>query len=318
MPWFGWSCVGLAAVILLAVLASWSRRFYLRRMNRRPVPWWRAFLGRGLPVSELARRLGLEAADVERIEVVYFERRIAKKRGGTRRLLVPATPLKALQRRLLHRLLRRLKAHPAAHGFERGRSIVSNARPHERQAVVIKMDIVDFFSTTPSQRVEFYFRRIGWDAQAAALLTRICTHDGGLPQGAPTSPRLSNLVNYAFDARLDRFVRRFRGTYTRYADDITISFPQNRPRKVRGTIQYVRRLAKAFGYRIHLRGKLRILRQHQQQRVTGLVVNCRAQLPREVRRRLRAVQHHLRVGRPATLTVAQLEGWLGLLKMIDQ
>src|SRR5262249_33968570 len=155
-------------------------------------------------------------------------------------LLIPEARLKALQRTILHRLLRRLRAHPAAMGFERGQSIVHNAALHVGRKVVIKLDLVDFFPSTRAGRIERYFRRVGWNGEAAALLTRLCTHEGGLPQGAPTSPRLSNLVNWLLDSRIDRFVRRRKGSYTRYADDITISFPKDYPRRVRGAIQRVR------------------------------------------------------------------------------
>jgi retron-type reverse transcriptase len=266
----------------------------------------------------LARQLGVELDKLQAVEPRYEVRLIPMKRGGQRRLLIPAPELKKLQRRILHRLLQRLRAHPAAHGFEKNRSIVTNAQPHVGRRVVIKLDIVDFFPTTDKDRVEAYFRRIGWDAKAAALLTRLVTHEHGLPQGAPTSPRLSNLVNFGFDAILAWLVARRKGAYTRYADDITISFPKDYPRRVRGVIQFARKQARIRGYRIHTRGKLRILRPHQQQRVTGLVVNRGLHLPRKQRRRLRAVQHHLKHGRPATLTIAQLHGWLGLMQMIER
>jgi retron-type reverse transcriptase len=243
---------------------------------------------------------------------------IPKKRGGERRLLIPDPHLKAMQRRLLHRLFKRLRAHPAAHGFERGRSIVTNALPHQARAVVIKIDLVDFFPTTRRNRIEQYFRRIGWNAEAAALLTNLCTTEGGLPQGAPTSPRLSNLVNFNMDSRIARYVHRHKGNYTRYADDITISFPHDYPRRIRGTIQRVKRIAKMFGYAIHVRGKLQILRRHQRQRVTGLVVNERVQLPRRVRRWLRAVEHRLKKNGSATLTTKQLAGWRALQAMIQK
>jgi retron-type reverse transcriptase len=223
-----------------------------------------------------------------------------------------------MQRHILRRLLARLRAHPAATGFERGKSIVTNAAPHVGQQVVIKMDIVDFFPSIRSRRIDAYFRRVGWSAQAAALLTRLCTHEDGLPQGAPTSPRLSNLTHFRFDAWVADHVRRRKGVYTRYADDITISFPKDYPRRVRGTIQFVRRVAKQFGLRIHTRGKLRILRRHQQQRVTGLVVNAKVQLPRSQRRLLRAAEHRLRTGRPASLSPDQLKGWRSLQQMIEK
>ena len=302
----------------LAVLATLLLRHYRRLTNGRPLAWLRAKLGRGKNLDELARRLGVAADELRAFETSYKEAFIPKKRGGTRRLLIPDPKLKAMQRRILKRLLGRLLAHPAARGFEKRTSIVHNAVPHTRQSVVIKLDVVDFFPTTRAARVDAYFRRVGWNAECAALLTRLCTHEGGLPQGAPTSPRLSNLVNYYLDARLAGYMRWRKGAYTRYADDITLSFPEDYPRRVRGTIRSVRRLARLFGYTIHVRHKLRVLRRHQQQRVTGLVVNERVQLPRRTRRWLRAVAHRLRTGRQATLTPAQLEGWHGLVAMIEK
>ena len=128
---------------------------------------------------------------------------------------------------------------------------------------------------------------------------------------------MSNLINYRLDARIDRFVRDRHGTYTRYADDITISFPRDYPKKVRGTVQAVRRQLEAHGYQMH-GDKLRIRRQHQQQKVTGLVVNERVNLPRETRRRLRAIEHRLNSGQAATMTREQLYGWKALLAMIEK
>ena len=316
MKWFG-LIVGALILVPLGIMAIyWLWTKVRRTTNRRPGEWWRARRGRGLGIVELGRRLGIDPVVLRSFPIHYQVHAIPKKRGGQRRLLIPAPDLKNLQRRILRRLLGRLKAHPAAHGFEKQRSIVTNALPHVDRRVVIKLDLVDFFPNTSAARVEAYLRRIGWNAEAAALLTRLCTHENGLPQGAPTSPRLANLVNFVFDARLARFVEKRKGNYTRYADDLTISFPKDYPRRIRGVIQRARRLAQAFGYRIHTRGKLRVLRSHQQQRVTGLVVNAKVNLPRKTRRWLRALAHRQKTGRAATLTVAQLQGWYGLVNMI--
>jgi hypothetical protein len=306
--------LGGGFVVLAASL--WVSYRVVRATNARPLEWLRVRLGRGKDLTTLAARLGVSVQELQGVELFYRESLIPKKRGGQRRLLIPDQPLKAMQRRVLRRLLRRLRAHPAAHGFEQGKSIVTNALPHVGQCVVIKMDLVDFFPSTTAQRLDAYFRRVGWNAQAAALLVRLVTHAGVLPQGAPTSPRLSNLVNFNLDARIARFVAKRKGAYTRYADDITISFPKDHPRKVRGTIQKVKRIVRDFGYRIHVRGKLQILRKHQQQRVTGLVVNARAQLPRKLRHWLRAVEHRLRTRGEASLSPQQLAGWRALQGMI--
>src|SRR5262249_23095452 len=119
-----------------------------------------------------------------------------------RRILTPDERLKTIQRCILRRLLARLHCHPAATGFERSKSIIDNAQVHVGKAVVVRMDLKDFFASTRAERVRSYFRKISWNREASGLLVRLCTYQGGLPQGAPTSPRLSNLVNYRLDARL--------------------------------------------------------------------------------------------------------------------
>jgi hypothetical protein len=282
-----------------------------------PGKFWRWLRdGTGLGVDELARRLGLSAAHLQNLQPNYRERPIPKRSGGRRLLAVPSDELKAVQRRLLRRLLKRLRCHPAARGFQPGESIVTNALPHAGRAVVVRLDLRDFFPATSAGRVYGYARQIGWDRQAARLLTRLCTHRGGLPQGAPTSPRLSNLVNYRLDRRVAALADKLGVGYSRYADDLTLSFPADERDKIRYLVRFVRRVAAEAGYRVHGRKKLRIRRRHQQQRVTGLVVNAGVRLPRRTRRWLRAVEHRLRTGRPATLTPQQLEGWHALCQMI--
>jgi RNA-directed DNA polymerase len=294
----------------------------------------RMFYGKGLGVENLARRLRLSVAELRAVRPSYRAFSLPKRSGGTRQILAPEARLKAVQRRILRRLLARLRCHPAATGFERGQSIVTNARAHVGQAVVVQMDIRDFFASTRSARVRQFFRRIGWNRPAANLLVRLCTHEGGLPQGAPTSPRLSNLVNVRLDARLTGLaaLRRFRGlgpsapagcyelraTYTRYADDLTFSFPSDDPKAVRYLIHWTKAIVASEGYVLHRRKKLYIRRRHDRQQVTGLVVNEHVNLPRTVRRWLRAVEHHVADGRPATLTAAQLAGWRALRRMVAQ
>ena len=278
--------------------------------------WRRLRDGRGFGVDELARRMGVPVAQLSDCQPSYQERRIPKRSGGERVLSVPSEELKSLQRRLLRRLLKRLRCHPAARGFQPGESIVTNALPHVGRAVVVRLDLKDFFPATAAWRVHRYFRRIGWNRPAARLLTRLCTHQGGLPQGAPTSPRLSNLINYRLDRRIAALASKLEVGYTRYADDITLSFPTDDRDRVRYLIRFVRRVAAAEGYRVHGQRKMRVRRRHQQQCVTGLVVNAGVRLPRRTRRWLRAVEHHLRTGRPATLTPQQLAGWQALRHMI--
>jgi hypothetical protein len=293
----------------------------------------RLFPGKGHGAQELARRLGLSVEAIRTLQPVYREFTIPKRSGGVRRILAPEEPLKTIQRCILHRVLARLKCHPAATGFERGRSIATNAGVHVGKAVVVRMDLQDFFASTRARRVYKYFRHIGWNREAADLLVRLCTYDGGLPQGAPTSPRLSNLVNYRLDARLSGLAagRRLRNprtgaplsreefgaAYTRYADDLTFSFTEDDPSTIRRLIRVTRQIVLKEGYVLHERRKLHVRRRNSRQLVTGLVVNERVNLPRPVRRWLRAVEHRLAHGKAATLSPGQVAGWRALQKMLE-
>lgn len=307
--------VWLIAIPFLMIYLPWIT--YRRTTNGHPLHWLRAKYGFGKSPQELVKRLGMSLEELRAVPIDYVEAFIPKRSGGSRRLLVPGEKLKSVQRRILRRVLAKLSVHPAVTGFESGQSIVHNANQHVGQAVVLKMDIEEFFPSTTASQITKYFQRVGWNREAAELLTKLTTHENGLPQGAPTSPRLSNLVNRRLDTRIAWAAKKRRATYTRYADDITISFSRDNAKRVRGMVQYVRHRLLAEGYRNN-REKEIILRSHQQQRVTGLVVNERVNLPRETRRRLRAIEHRLNTGGPATMTREQLEGWKALLAMIEQ
>ncbi len=287
----------------------------------------------GRDLNELARRIGIDAELLRAINPIYREHQIPKRSGGMRTIHAPEPKLKELQRLILKRVLGRLPVHPAVTGFERGQSIATNAARHAGHPVILRLDIKDFFNSTSAKRVEAYFKKIGWDKESSQLLTRLTTHKGGLPQGAPTSPRLANLVNFKMDRRVAAMTEKLSSvntrrlqpipsasgmiaTYTRYADDLTISFSVDCGVLVRELIEGIQRIVKNEGYELHFKKKLSIRRSHQRQIVTGLVVNRGVNLPRETRRRLRAVAHHLKTGKPATMTEQQLAGWRALEGMI--
>ena len=271
-------------------------------------------------LDELARRLATTPDALQKIPVDYREIKIPKRSGGTRILHAPEAPLKAIQRTILRRLLSRLTAHPAAMGFERGQSIATHAAVHVGADVLLKMDIIDFFPRTTDERIRDYFLTLGWDLPSTNLLVKLTTHRHGLPQGAPTSPRLSNLVNYLLDARLFAMALKFGAKYTRYADDLTFSLKgsENPRAAIAALITWTKATVADQQYALHQQKKLRVARRHERMLVTGLVVNDRLNLPRETRRRLRAVRHHLAHNKPATLNPAQLAGWVALQHMIAQ
>jgi RNA-directed DNA polymerase len=289
-------------------------------MFRRLWRWLLRLFDRGRTVQELADCLGLSREELQAVPVSYREFTIRKRSGGTRTLHAPNDQLKRVQRRIYRRLLRKLKSHPCATGFEPGQSIVENADPHRGAAVLLKLDIVDFFPSILETEVWQSFRLRGWSRDACDLLTKLCTHNGVLPQGAPTSPKLSNLVNRGLDRALDNIAESFCANYTRYADDLTFSFAQDEPHQVTDLLYNVRGVLGRMGYEVHHRRKLSVRRSHQRQQVTGLVVNGdgRARLPRETRRWLRAVQHRVATNRIATLSPAQRAGWESLERMVNR
>lgn len=295
--------IGLGCLSLIVVFLLWSSR---RRWKDR------------YTLSDLRNRLGLTEDEWSALKPpVYRTAMIPKRSGGQRMLEIPDPDTMKLQRRVLHRLLKGLSAHKAAIGFETGKSIVDAAAPHQKQAVVVRIDVEAFFQSTSEKKVSDWLRRLGWDAEATQFLVMLLTYDGHLPQGAPTSPRVSNLVNIRLDAGLTRIAKKFGCSYTRYADDITFSFPVDRPRQVRALLQIVRRYLKRAGYRMK-KEKTRILRAHTRQSVLGLTVNQKVALPRHTRRKLRAIRHQQALGRETTMTPAELQGWNAFEQMVSR
>ena len=159
-------------------------------------------------VADLCRWLDVTDEMLPLIPRTYREFRVPKRSGVPRVLAEPNPMLKELQTRILRRVLENLNVHPAAHGFVTGRSVGSNAAVHVGSKLVLRTDLCDFFPSTGGHKVRRLFRRCGWDVESADWLRRFCCRvvgkPNGLPQGAPTSPKLSNLVSYAMDARLQR------------------------------------------------------------------------------------------------------------------
>jgi hypothetical protein len=232
----------------------------------------------------------------------YVEFEIPKAKGGTRRISAPRTPLRKVQRILLEQILDKVPMHDACHGFVAGRSTVTNARPHEKAAIVVKLDLKDFFPTVHYRRVKGLFEHLGYSAEVAGTLAGLTTHrpklkkgvvvwPGMLPQGAPTSPALANLACRRLDRRLERLAAKYGAVYTRYADDLTFSFSEVPEVRLGRFLWWVDGICQQEGF-TERADKRRILRAKHQQRVTGLVVNERVNIPRSDRRKFRAILHN--------------------------
>jgi hypothetical protein len=248
--------------------------------------------------------------------------------------------LKAAQHWILRNIVERLLVHGAAHGFLPGRSTLSNAAVHANPRIVAKLDIKDFFPTITLPRVKGVFRKAGYREQVATLLALLCTesprevvtHEGQtyyvalgprcLPQGAPTSPALTNTLCLRLDQRLSGMARRLGWRYTRYADDLTFSLPDGHagPPRIGTLLGTVRRIVGDEGFTIHAK-KTTVSRQGGSQRITGLVVNGPGapRVPRRLKRRLRAAIHNQAQGRSSEQSdsPATLVGWAAYICMTD-
>jgi retron-type reverse transcriptase len=219
----------------------------------------------------------------------------------------------------LRRILDKVPAGQAAHGFRRQRSILTNARFHVGQPLVVRLDIKDFFPTITWPRVFGLFRGLGHDRPTAGMLANLCTHQGVLPQGAPTSPAISNLVCLRLDARLLALACKAGGRYTRYADDMTFSGPL----EIKGILPTVRKIVAEEGFQVASE-KTRLARRCRQQLVTGLVVNERPNVPRRRRRLIRAIVHNAARQGLASQNrqnhphfAAWLAGWVRFIRMVN-
>ena len=267
----------------------------------------------------LANALGLTSDELSSVVISYKQIAIAKKTGGKRTIHIPNERLKAIQRRILNRILYKEQVHKYAHGFRKYHSIVDNARPHCKRAVVIKLDVRNFFPSIGAGKVNKLFEKQGWDSWASNKLAEICCYEGALPQGAPTSPAISNILFYELDAKFSQLAWAYKSRYTRYADDLTFSLAEDKPEHVRAIIKITQRILEKDGFRLNFKkSKIQVLRRHQSQRICGITVNNKTPtLSRKTRRKLRSIRHRLENEKSATMTMNQLEGWESFNRMIE-
>lgn len=237
-------------------------------------------------------------------EMRYSTFLIPKKRGGTRLISAPVTPLKIIQRKLHQVLLAVYQPKSTVHGFIPDRSIVSNAKDHAGRRYVLNVDLEDFFPSINFGRVYGMFKGIPYkkNPQIASLLAAICCFDNKLPQGAPTSPIVSNMICAKMDSQLRRMAQRYRCTYTRYGDDITFStnltsFPEALAIEINDekgrSVIVGNELSQAIrdnGFKINT-AKVRLQRQSDRQEVTGLTTNRGPNVQRRFIRQIRAMLH---------------------------
>lgn len=266
------------------------------------------------------KRTELDHAVFWLTDVRYRDVKIPKSTGGTRTLSIPDPELKSLQAVIASDLQEQLryKIHKCANAYVPGRSTITNARPHLGCAVLLKLDIKQFFDSVKREQVRPWILRV---LRADALTDRVVDlvfSERGLPQGAPTSPLLSNLVLRRLDIELYQECNRLGAIYTRYADDITISLKEDDSARVRYLIKIVEDLLNKEGFVLNKKkGKLQVLRPHQAQRICGVTINSGSlTISRQQRRLLRSAKHRLKHGVESTFSDDQLAGWDAYVSMI--
>ncbi len=244
-------------------------------------------------------------------EAHYHFRWVRKRSGGHRLIESPKGTLRQVQQRILREILDPVPAHPAAHGFVRGRSILTNAQPHLGKRVVLKFDLDNFYPSVRQSRVVAIFRSLGYSREVALWLARLTTSAAPgnlklplgestsiwrymprhLPQGACTSPALANLSAFGLDTRLSGLAAKWHVAYTRYADDLTFSGDSRFVPALREFIPLVQQIIRDEGFQVN-RAKRRVLRANQRQSVTGVVVNHKPNLARSEYDALKAILHN--------------------------
>lgn len=244
--------------------------------------------------ATLSRDLGLGLhtlyAVSNNLDAHYRIVHLPKKDGGTRRLLVPDETLKGIQRRIARTLLNRMPVSPYATAYRYGGGIIKNARPHVGRQTLLKLDISHFFDSVLYRQVkDAAFPAETYAEPLRVLLAMLCYYRDALPQGAPTSPWIANLILRGFDEEMGVYCAARGIRYTRYCDDLTFSGE--------GTLTGVREFA-ADGLRRRgflLNGaKTKCMHTGQRQTVTGLTVNEQLRAPAAYRRELRQAFYYCR------------------------
>ena len=238
--------------------------------------------------------------------------KISKRAGGFRQIEAPRRFLKLIQKWIYINILSKQQLPSSVTGFVRDKNIFSNAEPHKPNKNLMVIDIKNFFPSVHYQAVYEIFNNLGYPGEVSTLLTGLCTLHMRLPQGAPTSPSIANLVFQPVDLVLLDLAAGWDCSYTRYADDIAFSgnaqFSQNE-------IKIVSNILKEWGFRINPR-KTRIIGGSGRQILTGLVVNTSGLPPRTKRRRWRAMFHQASI-KPAKY-MGQSQSLEGIASFINE
>lgn len=238
-------------------------------------------------INQLSRFLEIRKKDlfclIKQVDSEYRALSIKKKNGKLRQLYAPKSKLKECQIKILHSILSRLPVSQYATAYQKGRTLSLNAQPHIGKRYLLKLDISDFFGSIGFEQVyRTAFHTKYFPKQIGGMLTILCCRENALPQGAPTSPALSNLVMRNFDESIGRWCKNHEINYTRYSDDMT--FSSDKP--LFTVYQKVNNMLIQMGMKLN-ETKTCFVTNANCQSVTGLTVNDKVSVSKEYKRKLR-------------------------------
>lgn len=218
----------------------------------------------------------------------YTQKYIMKKNGTKRLLLIPNKCLKNIQKNILKNILNNLSVSPYVKSYLPNTSIKENAISHQNKKIILKLDIKDFFSNIDFEMLYKVLPNEIFPPNIKVLILKLCTYDDYLPQGAPTSPMLSNLALKNFDNYIGDFCTNNNISYTRYCDDLTFSGTFS-PEKI---INKVRSFLEEFGLNLNM-SKTKIIPFYKSQQVTGLTVNKKINIPKKYYKKIRQEMYYI-------------------------
>ncbi len=243
----------------------------------------------GVFLSEVASPSLLDYI-ITRKDSYYRNFRVKKKNGTYRNINEPLNQLFTIQKEFSQFFLINRAKNYHSHGFELNKSIITNANKHVNKKIVLNIDLEDFFSNISAPRIsKLLLDKFNVSELEAIKIANLLTYKNSLPQGAPSSPVLSNLICEQLDDELNKYCKQFNITYTRYADDMSFSFNFNKLPIIQ--VKNIIFIIEQNNFKINKK-KFRYYYRNTRQLVTGLVVNEKINVKREYYKKLRAILHN--------------------------
>ena len=269
--------------------------------------------------EKLAHKIGIPLLILTRLsrraDRCYVSFYKAKKSGAKRTIDAPNQELKGIQAWILRNILQNIEVHNSCHGFVKKRGIKTNAKQHLDKKYVCRLDLKDFFPSIDVTRVKQVYENYTNNPSSAKILARLCTFQSYLPQGAVTSPALSNIVFIECDKSIEDVCGAKRIIYTRYADDLT--FSSNNRVRIFETISSVKKIIHENGFQIN-NDKTQFFGGKGPIRVTGVNLNPGyLSIGRRRKRELRASLHNIIIKESEDVNINKTLGMLSFLKDIE-